>query len=281
MRMRDLVILLSVVWMFLAGGARVIAAPSEGVQEAKRKAAAELFHAGRNDEALSLIQEVVAADEKNYGDRLLMGQIYEKMGDTNAAVQQYRRVLEIVSAGGGTGAVGPHAAQTEAEKKLKVLDPTGGKIDALLEEFNRKLDALEREAGASRSMSSLERLFRMRAALWKTEGRKDRVGIEIIAKQAWQETGITMVPGQKYRIRAAGTWRFDGIETTAAGSNVRKTEWGPLGRLAATIDGKVVPLSETSVVSATTACKLTLISNAEVEVRLRGQGSLYVLISPE
>ena len=54
-------------------------AASDGVLDAKRKAAAQLLRDGKASDALALLTEVVAVDDKLYSDQLLMARACDKL----------------------------------------------------------------------------------------------------------------------------------------------------------------------------------------------------------
>lgn len=271
----------------LASGA-IAAAPAvdAGVLEAKRKAAAQLLHDGHYNEALALLGEVTAADDKQYGDHLVMARALEKVGRSNDALRQYKRVMELTSAGAGGD---ERAARQEADKRVKQLDPAGVKIDAAIDDFQRKLDALEREAVATRSMSSMERLFKLRATVWQVEGRKDRVGVEVSSKLGWQDTGYEVKKGVAYRVRAAGTWKTrlsEGgklVDVTANGiANSPVDGQGHRGQLCGRVGSDYIILGEDKAFVAPANGRLELMSNdPEAGARKAETGEIEVLIEPK
>jgi hypothetical protein len=174
------------------------------------------------------------------------------------------------------------ADRAEAEKKLKVLDPTGNRIDAAVEEFHRKLDGLEREAATSRNMMAMQRLFRLRAGLWEGEGKKDRGGCEVTARGEWQDSGVDVVAYQPYRVRAAGTWTVrGGAETTANGVAVKGSDIR-LGQLTADIKDKFYNLGEDVVFTPQVSGRVTFIGVDEkgASGRVQNRGTIYVIIEP-
>lgn len=274
-----------VVALLASPGARAAAADA-GVLDAKRKAAAQLMHDGHYNEALALIGEVTAADDKQYNDHLQLARALEKLSRSNEALREYKRVLELTSAGASGD---ERSARQEADKRVKQLDPSGVKIDAAVEDFQRKLDALERDAAAARSMSSMERLFKLRATLWQVEGRKDRIGLEVSSKLAWQDTGYEVREGMAYRVRGAGTWKTRAmdnskyVETTANGiPNSPVTNQGHRGQLCGRVGGKYFILGEDKVFVAPASGHLELLSNDdEAGQRKVDTGSIMVLIEPK
>jgi hypothetical protein len=170
---------------------------------------------------------------------------------------------------------------------VKQLDPMGGKIDAAVDEYLRKLDALEREAIAARSMAGLERIFRLRGMTWEAEKVKEAGFCEVQAHGEWQTTDLTVTQGQTYRVRAAGSWWIKGekglVECTAAGTNERFDPAGThrMGQLLGQVNGKQIPLGEDVTFTAPASGPLLLIEgDLGQSYRTGNKGSLQVLIAP-
>ena len=268
------------------------AAASDGVLDAKRKAAAQLLRDGKAADALDLLTEVVAVDDKLYSDQLLMARACDKLAQPADALGHYHRVLELLPATPGNA--DERAARLEADKKLKQIDPISGKIDSVVDEYQRKLDTLERDAIAARNMPALERLFRLRGMTWQADKAKDRAYVEVFADLShgtWQHSGLEVKERQSYRVRAAGTWQIQGnsgpqsrITCTASGTDQRKTADWPyrIGALQAQIGGKLITLSEDAVFSAPASGELLFIeSDVDGPIREHNKGSLQVLITPQ
>jgi hypothetical protein len=190
---------------------------------------------------------------------------------------------------GAPSALGEKNARQDAEKRLKALDPQAGRIDAAVDEFERKLASLELDAVAARSMPALERLFRLRGALWNADGRKDRAFFEVFASGVWQETSLTVVAHKTYRVRAAGVWQFKGLnpgtllESTANGSDKRPANgYGRQGQLIGQAGGKFYTLGESATFTPEVGGKLLLMLNEEggAPDHVNNKGSVQVLIEP-
>ena len=178
------------------------------------------------------------------------------------------------------------SARQEAEKKVKLMDPVGPKIEQAVEEFLRKLDALEREAVAARSLSAMEQIFRQRGHAWVAAKAKDRGYAEVRADGAWQDGGIDVIANRTYHVRAAGGWRVLGasgdqhVECTAAGTQARAGNgYGRMGQLMGQVGGKQYPLGEDAEFTPTTAGRLTLIENEDdSKARQHNTGVIQVLV---
>jgi hypothetical protein len=261
------------------------AAANDAVLDAKRKAAAQLLKDGKTADALTLLGEVTKTDDTFWGDHLMMARACEKLGRASEALHHYKRVLELTP--GAPAAADERAARQEADKRVKQLDPMGGKIDAVVDEYVRKLDTLEREAIASRNMAALERIFRLRGMIWEAEKVKDAGFCEVQAHGEWQTTGLTVKEGQTYRVRAAGTWSVKGerglVECTAAGTKERADASVSyrMGQLLGQVNGKQMPLGEDVTFTAPASGMLMLIEGDLGEsYRTANKGSLQVLIAP-
>jgi tetratricopeptide (TPR) repeat protein len=264
------------------------AGPSDAVLDAKRKAAAQLLRDGKVNDAMTILTEVIAADDTLYSDHLLMAHAQEKLGDSAEALAEYRHVLELLSPNPANP--DERKARQEADKKVKQADPMAAKIDAAVDDYLRKLDALEREALAGRNMAALGRIFRLRGMTWQAERVKDRAVAEIQAKGDWQPAGLEVRGGQTYHVRAAGTWRVRPggvgslIECTAGGptQNRKPAYSGACGQLMGQVDGKTFALGEDKVFTAPTSGPLQLIETENNSAdRANNKGSLQVMIFAE
>lgn len=264
------------------------AGPSDVVLEAKRKAAAQLLHDGKVTDAMTLLTEVTAVDDTLYSDHLLMAHAQEKLGDSAEALAEYRRVLELLSPNPANP--DERKARQEADKKVKQADPMAAKIDVAVDDYLRKLDALEREAVAGRNMAALGRVFRLRGMTWQAERVKDRAVAEVLARGGWQPVALDVRGGQTYRVRAAGTWRVRPggvgplIECTADGpaQNRKPSYSGVCGQLMGMVDGKLFMLGEDKVFTAPTSGPLQLIETENNTAdRANNKGALQVMIFAE
>ena len=275
------------VGLILASWSMLSAAASDAVLDAKRKAAAQLLRDGKLADAVTLLSEVTAADDTSYNDHLLMARACEKLGHTAESMRHYKRVMDLLPGAPQNG--DEKAARGEADKKLKLLDPQGPKIDGVVDEYLRKLDGLEREALASRNMAAIERIFRLRGLTWQAEKAKDRGFAEVFANQAWQTGGLEVKEKQSYRVRAAGVWRVKGasdalVECTAAGTDQRKEPslTGLVGQLIAQVNGNFFALGQDVVFTAPASGPLFLMEcDSGDAARTKNKGSMQVLIAPQ
>lgn len=251
---------------------------SDGVTEAKRHAAAELARQGKNTEAIALLNEVLKVEPDNYKDHLALARACDKLNKTPQAVTAYRRVLEL--------ATEDRPARLEAERRLKVLDAQGIKIQTAEEDFLKKLDTLERESIAARDMHAVEQVFRLKAGVWAAQSRKDATGFEVQASGEWQAAPLTLQRGQQYRIRAAGTWTLGGqIPCSADGIADRPSGGaGNYGSLIAKMDNgtEVYAVGSSGTIVPTVTGKLQFISAMPTHPqRQKNSGVLFVLIQRE
>jgi tetratricopeptide (TPR) repeat protein len=263
-----------VVLLFVGGQVRA----ADGVTDAKRRAAAELIKQGKNADAVALLREVVKVEPDNYHDHLALARAFDKLNKSPEAVAEYHRVLELLSASDD------RAVRLEAERRLKVLDALGIKIDAAAEEFSRKLDLLEREAIGSRDMAAIRRVFALKGSLCKATGRRDRTGVEVDVAQAWQDTGFTIQPGKTYRIRAAGVFHLHaGVECTADGLPALSRNGGtPPGILIGKIEGQAfVSLGSSGRFSSDRPGHLLLLLYGTMSDKADSSGTVTVLVEQE
>jgi tetratricopeptide (TPR) repeat protein len=254
---------------------------ADGVTDAKRRAAAELVKQGKNADAVALLREVVKIEPDNYTDHLALARAYEKLNKPPEAVTEYHRVLDLLSTRDD------RAARLEAERRLKVLDAQGIKIQAAEDEFLRKLEALEHEAIAARDMRAVEQVFRLKAGVWAAQGRKDAVGFEVRANGEWQACPMTVRQGASYHLRAAGTWRIDGV-TPCTADGLREEEpitGGPIGCLIVAVAGQTAQyraVGSDGHFVAPASGRLTFICNMKTAAeRTTNAGAVYVLVRPD
>jgi tetratricopeptide (TPR) repeat protein len=252
---------------------------SDAVTEAKRRAASELMRDGKLAEAVALTQEVVKADPANYRDHLLLGRAYDKLNKSSEAVAAYRQVLELL------GPNDDRSVRAEVERRLKVLDVNTGKIQAAEDEFLKKLDTLERDAIAAKDVTAVRRIFRLKAGVYKAADRRDRVGVEILQKDPWQETGIVLQGGRTYRVRAAGIFQVHpGVDCSPDGTTAYPQVSGaPLAMLIGKQAGTstFVNLGSSGRFTADRTAMFYLMLNGAGTDKVGSSGSVTVLIEPE
>lgn len=269
---------------------RGLSAVPDAVNDAKRKAAAQLFKDGKSADALTLLTEVTKADDTSYADHLMLAHIQEKLGSTPDALREYRRVIELLP--GSPSKPDERAARNEADRRVKMMDPMAGKVDSVVEDFQRKLDALEKDAIAARDMVALERIFRLRGKSWEADHLKDRGVIEIQANQGWQSIPIEIKAGTRYHFRAAGTWRVHAkqgsnatVLVTAAGISgaAPMGDWSALpGQLICSNGIKSYAIGENQLIVLPTGGSLSFLCNDyTMTPRTDLSGSVQLLIYPE
>jgi hypothetical protein len=270
--------------IFLAGlwSVRTPAAGGDAVLDAKRKAAAQLLKDGKPADALALMDEVTRVEDGFWADWLLMAHASEKLGRTAEAAGRYKRVTEFLAT---SSTADERAARAEAERKLKLLDPVGPKIDQAVDEYLRKLDALEKDAIAARSVIAMEQIFRLRGCTWLATKAKDRGYAEVHADGGWQDAGIDVIANKTYHIRAAGAWSVLGaagnhVECTAAGTQARTANgYGRMGKLMGAVLGKQYPLGEDIEFTPIASGRLSFIENEdESNARQHNSGAIQVLV---
>jgi hypothetical protein len=262
-----------VLFLMAIGSITPLRAASDAVLDAKRRAAAQLLKDGKPSDALALLGEITSVDDSSYNDHLMMARANEKLGHVNEASIHYRRVMELLASSAG---------------KLKQIDPLAGKVDAIVDDAQKKLDVLERDAVTSHNMTALARIFRLRGSMWQAEKVKDRGYTEVSSELRWQSSGFELKEKQSYHLRAAGTWRIAGvkasdgmIECTAAGSDKRDDLSGLRnGQLVGQVKGKRIVLGEDVVFTAPASGTLELITyDITDNVLHKNRGSIAVLVA--
>jgi hypothetical protein len=275
-----------VLLLMAIGSITPLRAASDAVLDAKRRAAAQLLKDGKPSDALALLGEITSVDDSSYNDHLMMARANEKLGHVNEASIHYRRVMELLASSAGNP--DERAAKLEADKKLKQIDPLAGKVDAIVDDAQKKLDVLERDAVTSHNMTALARIFRLRGSMWQAEKVKDRGYTEVSSELRWQSSGFELKEKQSYHLRAAGTWRIAGvkasdgmIECTAAGSDKRDDLSGLRnGQLVGQVKGKRIVLGEDVVFTAPASGTLELITyDITDNVLHKNRGSIAVLVA--
>jgi tetratricopeptide (TPR) repeat protein len=253
------------------------------VVDAKRRAAVELMRDGKVSDAVSLINEVLKADNTNYRDYLLRARAYDKLNKASDAVESYNRVLELLP--NSSGGAEERSVKAEADKRIKILDAQVIKIRNAEEEFIKKLDVLEREAIAARDIPAIRRIFRLKGGIYKAGGRRDRTGLEIVMAHGWQNTDFVVKAGVTYRIRAAGTFQIrPGLESTADGTGTQSGNGvGALGMLIGQVEGKAdyIKLGSSARLTPEQTGSLTLLLNSTSAEEAKCSGGVTVLIEQE
>lgn len=256
---------------------------ADAVVDAKRRAATDLMRDGKAIEAVALIQEVIGVEPGNYKDHLLLGRAYDKLNKSSDAVRAYRATLAKLPPTAG----GPdeRMARAEAERRLKILDQMTAKVRLAEEEFLKKLDLLEREAISARDIRAVDLVFRLKAGVYRGGGRTDAGGIEVLAAGEWQDSGVVVVKGRQYRIRAVGTWDLgpissctgDGLPDASTGTVRKGALLSKLGNFGSD------PLTSASIGTFTapeTGSVCFISAAADRAQRQKYSGSLFVLIEP-
>lgn len=178
---------------------------SDAVLDAKRDAATKVAKEGRYTDAITLLEEVVSADGTHYQDFLQLARYHDKLSHPREAIANYRKTLGLMVGGPKDRIDGP--ARAECEKRIKILDAQGAKIESTVQELIAKLDALGRETSASNNPEAIERVFRLKGALLRYEGGPNVGFTEVLPIVGYQSSGFYVTGGQKYRIMARGKWR--------------------------------------------------------------------------
>lgn len=251
---------------------------SAALLEAKRRAAGDLLREGKTTEAVALLAEVVRVDKGNFKDQLLLARAYDKLNKTAEATEAYRHASELLTA---PATPEDRAARGEIDRRLKVLDAQMIKVRGAEEEFLKKLDILEREV--SRDPGAMNRLLRLRAAIYRTQDRRDRGGCEVLATLSWQDSGMSVVAGRTYRVRAAGTCQLTPqVDCTPDGTKqLPPNSQGPRGMLVACIGGSpCFPIGSAARFKATDNGALRFLVNHDVSTKPLS-GTVTVVIDEE
>lgn len=231
-------ILFSLALVFFLGAAPTL--DSMAVLEAKRRAAMDLQREGKTAEAVALLSEVINSGQASYRDHLFLGRAYDKLNKTPEAAAAYRRASELLTS---LDTQEDRTARGEIDRRLKVLDAQIMKVAAQEEEFLKKLDLLEREV--AKDPVAMGRLLRLRAEIYKAQQRRDRTGYIVLAPVTWQISGMEVIAGRTYRIRAAGTCQLTPqVECAPEGTTRLEPNFqGPRGLLIARIgEGTFFPV---------------------------------------
>jgi tetratricopeptide (TPR) repeat protein len=255
-----------------------VARASDAVTEAKRRAASELTRDGKLAEAIALTQEVVKVDPTNYRDYLLLGRAYDKLNKSSEAVAAYRHVSELL------GPSDDRAVRAEIERRLKVLDVQNAKVQAVEEEFLKKVEALEREAIVAKDMTAVRRIFRLKAGIYQASERRERAGVEVNAAERWQDGGIVVQAGRTYRIRAAGVYHVHaGVDCTPDGTQAYPENYqGRNGILVGKVEGSAVSqIGSSGRMTPDRTGRLYLLLNTTMAEKADSSGSVTVLVEQE
>ncbi len=188
---------------------------SDALLDAKRDAAAKLLKDGKSAEAQKLYEEVVAQDASTWSDHYALAKLHDKSGDTAKAVEAYRLTAKLLK--NNTRTAAERTALSDAEKRTKVLDETSQKIDALVEDLVKQVNALGKEAEKEKNVRAIERLRKLQLAAVQAGARNVRVIIIVDARTDWHDTGIDVEPGDEFEFAARGNW------------SVKKGESKPVG----------------------------------------------------
>jgi tetratricopeptide (TPR) repeat protein len=259
---------------------------ADAVADAKRRAAAEMLRANKPSDAVALLREVVTATGgTDWRDHLALGRCHDKLGAVEEAVGAYQKVVALVPA--DAKSADERAARAEADRRVKVLDPNAGKVEKAAAEFAKRLDVLDKEFRAAKDVRGQARVVRLRAALTAAgfgEGAGAARGFEVQAAGQWQETGIQLAAGKRYRLRAMGKWRVSpAVECDSEGDKTRaRNEWGHPGALLMQTGGSpayaAVPAETTF--TAPAAMTLTVTMNEGGEQKKDNTGSIYLVVEP-
>jgi hypothetical protein len=271
--------------LFLVGILMVLvgAVPAVDSQlDAKRKAGAQSLRAGNAQEALVFLSEVAASPEATYQDQLALGRVLDKLGRGAEGARPYRRVLEMTSETAKDA--DERSARTEAERRLKTLDPMWDRVRQASDRFLKELEALDRDAERAHNDLAQEQIFRLRLALVKADPNANVTAFTVLPNPAnWQETGFKVVAGQVYRCRARGVWRMgktSADDCNANGLADRRNSFGPIGMLQAAVEQKppFINLGVDVEFKAPSTGILGLGRNQEAAAGVSNSGCLWVLI---
>ncbi len=249
----------------------------DAITEAKRKAAADLMKEGKTADAIAMIGEVIRVDPENYRDHLLLARGFDKLNKAQEAAEQYREVLSL------PGSAEDRPSRLEAERRLKVLDIQMNKILAAEDEFLKKLDQLERDAIAAKDERAVERVFKLKGAVWHAQHRTELGTFEVHPNLNWQPSGMMAKQGATYLFRAVGRYTImDQPNCTADGLAGEQAFGGNIGCLAVAIVGspqKFAFVGSRGQFTAPTSGELMFLTGVRDEKdRLGSKGSITVMI---
>jgi hypothetical protein len=131
---------------------------SETLTDAKRRAANELLRANKTADAVLILCEVVAGNGANYRDFLTLARAYDKLGASNEAMTNYRKVVGLVAV--DSKSPEERTARLDAERRIELFEQQATKTDGIVDDLFRKVAALEKEAEASQASVLAEGLYR-------------------------------------------------------------------------------------------------------------------------
>ena len=256
-------------------------AGSDAVLDAKRDAAAKVAKEGKYGDAITLLDEVASADGTRYQDFLQLARYHEKLTHQREAIANYRKALSLIV--GGQKDRMDAQARAECEKRIKVLDAAGAKIEATVQDLIARVDVLGREASASNNPEAIERVFRLKGALLRCEGGPNVGFTEVLPIAGYQSSGFMVSAGQKYHILARGKWRPLASQDRmcgAAGVNDGKGAANPPGILMGVFpNGGGGPLGEERTFTAPVNGEITFYMQGATEKSYDPKlGMVYVLI---
>jgi tetratricopeptide (TPR) repeat protein len=251
--------------------------------EAKRKAAAEMLRTNKPADAISFLKEVIAATGgKDWRDHLALARCHDKLGAADDAIGAYQQVLALVPA--DARSADERAARVDADRRLKVLDASADKVEKSVAEFAKRLDALDREFRAARDARAQIRVARARAALAAAGyGAPNVRAFEVQANALWQDTGIKLTAGRRYRVRALGKWRVNpATECDSEGDKSKPgNEFGHYGALimqtGANPPFAVIPPEATFAAPRDLALSVTINENT-IEAKKDNSGTMFLIV---
>jgi hypothetical protein len=255
------------------------AAGTDEVVEAKRKSAIQLIRDGKYDSAVVILKEIVASSSVTYADHLSLAKAYEKLARSDEAIEQYRRVVEVVP--NDEKDFKAKQARIEAEKRLKAVEGDNTRLNAAVDEFEKQLDTMEADAKRTKNASLMDGVMKYRAGMWLANPRPGRCGVPVYSAVGWQETDFAVTAGQKYRIRATGRWVIGA--SAACGPDGVPGKTNSAGRLGALLghigDGPSFVIGENLEFVAPATGRLNLMCNENtVTERFQSHGLVMVLI---
>jgi tetratricopeptide (TPR) repeat protein len=172
--------------------------------EAKRQTIAVLMREYKFRDAAEMSDELLNGDPTHYQDHLILARAYEKIAQPKSALAEYQAVRDLLPAVPKNE--DERSAIAEAERRVKVLDPTAAKVEQAISDLDKKLENLERSCLDSHDKSGLDRIKQIRDQLAFLYPKRTHVLLDVSAKTNWAETGIVVVTGQRYQVVATGSW---------------------------------------------------------------------------
>lgn len=189
----------------LVGAYSAASQTDDSLIDAKRQMISELMRKDEFDQAAAMSRDLLATDPTHYQDHLALAHSYEKLGKEPEAIAEYQAVRDLLPPTAQNNE--QRSARAEADRRIRLLDPTSEKLRVLLSDLNVKLESLEREAHDSHNEMGVAQIKQVQAQLASCTAFRTHALLPVSARANWVDTGLDVVAGEKYQIIATGIWK--------------------------------------------------------------------------